>query len=240
LIGITTSVVGKAPERVQVNASYLRAVQDAGGVPLLIPPQLDEISQRALAGRIDGLLLTGGGDVDPALYGEEPHPTLAFVSRGRDEGEIGAIYQSLSILTPFLSIFLFIQILNVALGGSLHQDIPSDFATGLVHSAPEGEPGGPLHAAAVAAQSRLGTLLGTSLVDVNSRHHQSVKRLGRGLVATAAAPDGVVEAMELPGETFVVAVQWHPEDMVADSEHARRLFAGFLAEAARHQSQRLA
>jgi putative glutamine amidotransferase len=234
LIGITTSItVGTAPERAYVNASYLRAVQAAGGIPVLLPPHLDERSRRELASRIDGLLLTGGGDVDPVLFEEERHETLFDVSGARDELEIALTLGTLERERPLLAICRGIQVLNVALGGSLHQDIPSDFGSAIEHSqkAPRDEA---THAVTVSGETRLADILGAVDVRVNSMHHQAIKRVGKGLREVAWAPDGVIEGVERPdGNAMVVGVQWHPEELVRHDPAARGLFRALIAAAAR-------
>jgi putative glutamine amidotransferase len=234
LIGITTSItVGSAPERAYVNATYLRAVQEAGGIPVLLPPHLDERSRRALESRVDGLLLTGGGDVDPVRFEEEPHETLFDVSRERDELEITVALGALERERPLLAICRGIQVLNVALGGSLCQDIPSEIGSAIEHSqtAPRDQA---THAVTVSGETRLAEILGGLEVRVNSMHHQSIRRLGKGLRDVAWAPDGVIEGVELPDAgALVVGVQWHPEELVRHDPAARNLFRALIAAAAR-------
>jgi putative glutamine amidotransferase len=231
LIGITTSVVTKEPERVQLNASYIRAVQEAGGIPLLLPPQLSPATLGRLLGGIEGLLLTGGGDVDPARYGEERDPSLAYVSEERDTLEIAAVHACLERNVPLLAICRGVQLLNVALGGSLHQHIPSAFPGAGKHNQGDG-PDEPGHSAWVQTHTKLAALTGDGDLEVNSRHHQAIKALGRNLQAVAWAPDGIIEAVEtVETGRFVVGVQWHPEDMTATAAHARDLFAGFVESA---------
>jgi putative glutamine amidotransferase len=231
-IGITTSMtVGVVPERTYVNSTYLRAVQAAGGVPVLLPPTLDPDARRALAGDLDGLLLTGGGDVDPGRFGEAPHPTVSEVAPARDELEIEVTRTVLDDGRPLLAICRGVQVLNVALGGTLHQDVASDPGTPILHSQREPRDQ-PSHRVKVAAGSHLAEVLGAEEVDVNSMHHQAVKALGRGLIPVAWAPDDIVEGVELAERRhFVLGVQWHPEELVGHSDAARRLFTA-LARAA--------
>src|SRR5215475_4009612 len=135
LIGVSTSVtVDRYPERAYVNAAYLGAVQQAGGIPVLLPPQLEPPARAELLKRLQGVLLTGGGDVDPARFGEAPHPTTADVSAARDGLEIELTHWTIETGTPLLAICRGLQVLNVALGGSLHQDIPSEPGSPLDHS----------------------------------------------------------------------------------------------------------
>ncbi|HEX2441896.1 MAG TPA: gamma-glutamyl-gamma-aminobutyrate hydrolase family protein [Methylomirabilota bacterium] len=239
LIGITTSVtVDKIPERAYVNGTYIRAVQEAGGIPLLLTPHFTPEVQAALWQRLDGLILTGGGDIEPERFGEARHPAVDDVSPARDDLEIGLTQRALSDDVPLFAICRGIQVLNVALGGTLVQDIPSEWPNALVHSqkAPRHEP---THAVKVMGEgTRLGRVLGTLEVDVNSMHHQAIKQLGEGLREVAWAPDGIVEGVEMPGEhRFVLGVQWHPEELVGHDQAARNLFAA-IVEAARRRAGR--
>jgi putative glutamine amidotransferase len=229
IIGVTTSITAaKGPERAYVNSAYLHSVEQAGGVPLPLAPQLSGNALETLMSRVDGLLLTGGGDIDPALFGEAPHPTLCEVAPARDSLEMSAIRLALERSLPILAICRGIQVLNVTLGGSLYQDVGSDPGTQLRHSQEEPRDH-PTHTVKLVPGSRLARVLGTDEVEVNSMHHQAVKDVARGLVAVGWAPDQVIEAVEMEDAAcFVLAVQWHPEELVGHSEPARRLFAGFV------------
>lgn len=218
----------RAPEQAQLNASYIEAVQSAGGLPVLLAPQLSPPALSALLDQIDGLMLTGGGDINPEWYDEQPHDTVRGIVTARDATEIAAIELARARALPLLAICRGMQMLNVALGGSLVQDIPTQIENAIAHAVPEPRCG-PAHAVSVKPGSKLATILGGTDVEVNSRHHQSVRDLGKGLEPVAWAPDGVIEGVELQHERFVVGVQWHPEDMIEGSEPARRLFAAFLA-----------
>ncbi len=232
LIGVSTSItVGASPERAYVNSAYLHAVQQAGGVPVLLPPQLSAASLRQLGAELRGLLLTGGGDVDPALFGEAPHPTLGDVAATRDTLETSALHLALERGVPVLAVCRGIQVLNVALGGSLYQDVATEPGTQLPHSQKEPRDQ-PTHKVKVTPDSRLAETLGTDELEVNSMHHQAIHRLGRGLTAVAWAPDQLVEGAELDEPArFLLGVQWHPEEMVGHSEPARRLFSALVAAA---------
>lgn len=234
LIGVSTSItVGTQPERAHVNSTYLHAVQQAGGVPALLPPQLSAASLERLGREISGLLLTGGGDVEPARFGEAPHATLYDVAPARDTIETSALHLALERGLPVLAVCRGIQILNVALGGSLFQDVATEPGTQLPHS--QAEPRDqPTHKVKVKPGSRLAQSLGTDELEVNSLHHQAVKALGAGLAAVAWAPDQIVEGVELTDpERLVLGVQWHPEELVGHSEPARRLFSALVAAARR-------
>ena len=233
LIGLSTSVTTDAtPERTYLNAAYLHAVQQAGGVPVLLPPHLDAGARAALLDRLDGLVLSGGGDVDPERYGETPHPRTADVSAARDALEIALVHRALERDTPLLAICRGIQVLNVALGGTLHQDLPDDPGGPIVHT--QAEPRArPTHAVKVMIEgTRLGAILSDAELAVNSFHHQGLRRLGDGLREVAWAADGLVEAVELAGDRFVVGVQWHPEAFWDRPQGFQPLFAA-LAVASR-------
>ena len=236
LIGITTSVtVDKVPERAYVNGTYIRAVQAAGGIPLLLTPHFTPEVQAALWQRLDGLILTGGGDIEPARFGEPRHPSVDDVSPARDELELGLTRRAVTEDVPLFAICRGIQVLNVALGGSLVQDLPSEWPNALVHSqkAPRHEPTHPVKV--MGEGTRLGRVLGSLEVEVNSMHHQAIKRLGEGLREVAWAPDGVIEGVEMAGDDrFVLGVQWHPEELVGHDQAARNLFAAIVEAARRH------
>jgi len=237
LIGITTSVtVDKTPERAYVNIAYVRAVQDAGGLPLLLPPHLSAEAQAALWPRLDGLVLTGGGDIDPVRFAAGRHAKVDDVSLARDELEIGLTRRALDDDVPLFAICRGIQVLNVALGGTLVQDLPSERPGPIAHS--QREPRAqPTHAVKVMGEgTRLGRVLGALEVSVNSMHHQAIDTLGFGLREVAWAPDGVIEGVEMPGEErFVLGVQWHPEELVGHDPAARNLFAAVVDAARRRR-----
>lgn len=231
LIGVTTSITfGKDPERAYVNSAYLLAVQQAGGVPVPLPPQLDDRALAEISTRLDGLLLTGGGDIDPAAFGEPPHPTLYEVAPSRDRLELTLVRRCISEGTPILAICRGIQLLNVALGGSLYQDVAGDPGTTITHDQ-DGSRDQLAHPVKVAPGSFLARVLGSDALEVNSMHHQAVKALGKGLVAVAHAPDQIIEGVELKDSSprrFVLGVQWHPEELTQKDPAARSLFASFV------------
>ena len=234
MIGVTTSVtIGQIPERAYVNASYLRAVQGAGGIPVLLPPQLDPEARDDLWRRLHGLVLTGGGDLDPGRFGETPHAAVYDVSAARDELELRLTGAAIENELPVFAICRGIQVLNVALGGTLVQDIPSEIDTTIAHSQKEKREEA-THTVTVSGETRLAAVLGAHDVRVNSFHHQSIKRLGRGLRDVAWAPDGVIEGVELPdAPMLVLGVQWHPEDLVDHDPAAASLFRALVDAAGR-------
>jgi putative glutamine amidotransferase len=214
---------------------YRQAVIHAGCEPRELRPGMS--IEEALIG-VEGLVLTGGEDVDPALYGEEPHPTVTDVNRARDDFEIALIREARRRDLPLLGICRGIQVLNVACGGSLIQDIPSEAPSDIAHQVktPPHESYALAHEVWLERDSRLERLLrdtleGSDTCHVNSRHHQAIARVAPGFTVTATAPDGIVEAIEDASARFCVAVQWHPENFWRTGEF-RALFEGFLA--ARH------
>jgi putative glutamine amidotransferase len=213
---------------------YISSVEQAGGRARVL--EVSE-SPRKVLEQIDGLLLTGGGDVDPVLYGEDRHPTVDDAEPGRDEFEIDLARRAIAAELPVLAICRGAQVLNVAAGGTLVQDIPSAVASDLTHQVKEPK-NAVAHEISVTAGSKLEAALGASVAArhtcrVNSRHHQSVGRLGAGLISSAAAPDGVIEAIERSESEFCLGVQWHPENFWRTGEFSP-LFDSFV-EAARHK-----
>ncbi|WP_354700884.1 Putative glutamine amidotransferase [Paraconexibacter sp. AEG42_29] len=207
---------------------YLRAIEAAGGIPVVLPPIGHDLAPRVLE-RLDGLCLSGGPDIDPPAYGAERHHELGPVEPALDEFEMTIVRQAVERGVPVLAICRGAQVLNVAFGGTLHQHLP-EVSTDLDHR--QHEPGtSPSHTVRTEPGSRVRELLGDSdQVPVNSFHHQAVDRIADGLRATAWAPDGTIEAIEGDGAGFVLGVQWHAETLVHLPEHAH-LFAA-LVEAA--------
>jgi putative glutamine amidotransferase len=208
---------------------YLESVRRAGGEPVEVIVGSEPPEQ--LVARVDGLLLTGGGDVDPAIYGEAPHASFEAAEHGRDNYEIALARAAMAKGIPFLAICRGMQVLNVAMGGTLFQDIPSQVTGALDHSVPQ--PRVQIaHEVWVSKGSVLATLLADHMEDgetchVNSRHHQAVRDVAPGFEITATSPDGVVEAMERPDSAFCVAVQWHPENFWRTGEF-REVFEGLV------------
>jgi len=219
----------------EVPEAYLRAVIGAGAQPLVIPIGLSEPALARLLDQADGVLLVGGPDVDPSLYGEERRLGCGPTNLERDRSELMLARRTLERGLPLLAICRGIQILNVTLGGTLYQDLGADRPDSEIsHRAQERQR--LVHSVRLDPGSRLAATLGTDKLMVNSLHHQAVKEVAKPLRAVGWACDGLVEAMERPGEPFVVGVQWHPEELLEVVEHASRLFAAFSAAARDHQS----
>ncbi len=206
-------------ERVTLNTAYVRALEGAGLVPLAVPTMLAADRAGAALAAVRGLVLTGGEDVAPARYGAAPHPRLGDVDPVRDAAELALIAAARARGLPILAICRGIQILNVALGGTLYQDLDSERPGPVPHNDETGR-----HPVHVEAGSLLERALGTRSASVNSRHHQAIRDLAPGLKAVAWADDGIIEGAEPSDakEPWMVAVQWHPEDLTE-----RALFDGF-------------
>lgn len=238
-IGITASLNYESAA-ITVPTDYVEAVRRARGVPWILPLFSITGDRREPSDYLvdmDGLLLSGGVDLDPARFGEEPLPGLGSVSPERDDFELALTRYALGKGIPILAICRGIQVLNVAAGGSLYQDIESQVGGALGHyqKAPRWHP---VHTISLSRETRLAEIIGSSRMSVNSLHHQAVRELGKGMVVAARAPDGIVEAIERPDAPFVIGVQWHPENMVKTSPPMHDLFMAFV-EASRRQAEGL-
>jgi len=237
LIGVTTSEV-RPKERVNpvpegepigkemaLGTTYLKAIEEAGGLPVVMPPMAEDAIE-PLLDRLDGICLSGGPDLDPALYEAEPHPELGPIEPELDRFELAIAARADAREMPILAICRGTQALNIVRGGALHQHLP-DLSTKITHR--QSNPGTePSHRVAVAPDSKLAEIFSDGeleVIDVNSFHHQAIDRLGDGLRISARAPDGTVEAIEDPSRRFLIGVQWHAETLVhreAEAELFRR------------------
>jgi putative glutamine amidotransferase len=236
VIGLTTYLDQAQTGVWDVRASFLPAVYsqgvtEAGGVAVLLPPQPvnPDIAERVLDG-LDGLVICGGKDIDPAVYGQAPHPETDEPGHLRDDWEFTLLRAALKRELPVLGICRGLQLLNVLLGGTLHQHLPDVIGHTGHHAGDAVFTTLPVH---TVSGTRLAALVGES-IDAQCYHHQSIAELGEGLIVSAFDADGVVEALELPGDGFVLAVQWHPEQSLSDP----RLFAA-IVDAARSYASRL-
>jgi putative glutamine amidotransferase len=226
LIGIGSDVYLHEGDRDRafVFTTYVDALRRAGAIPVLIPPQPENAAE--VVDGLDGLLLAGGDDCDPAAYGEQRHPTVeATMDPRRQENDLALAKLSREKGLPTLGICLGVQVMNVAAGGTLIQHIESD----IDHASEPSDRH--RHEVAIDGGTRLAAILGQRELDVNSSHHQAIRDVGGGLRVTAHAPDGIVEGLEDPRHPFYVGVQWHPEDMSGERS-ASAIFGAFV-EAAR-------
>ena len=234
LIGLPTQVIrtdGKPP-RVAMNQSYVRALSQAGCAPVLIPVLDDDVDRlRTIYERLDGIVFPGGADVEPREYGEEPIDGLIDVQPERDHTELRLARWAFEDDLPTLGICRGQQLLNVALGGTLYQDLIHQGVTVVEHSGEDGRARSALiHRVRLDPDSQLAQLIDETTVDVNSLHHQAVKDIAGSLRVTGTSDDGVIEAVESPDRRFLIAVQWHPEE-IDDLPWVQRLFQGFARAA---------
>ncbi|MDE5611770.1 MAG: gamma-glutamyl-gamma-aminobutyrate hydrolase family protein [Odoribacter sp.] len=228
VIGISTNFLtvdkGKflGMERIYVNKDYVDAVNKAGGVPLLLPPVEDAETVCRYVRLCDGFILSGGGDINPALYGETPHPKLEEFHSALDRSQWLLTQEILRTDKPLLAVCRGVQLLNVVQGGTLWQDVSAIDHPVMLHS--QFSPRGDLfHPVDIAQGSILHRIFGDKL-EVNSFHHQCLKDPGKGLKITATAPDGIIEAVEMPDHRFVIGIQWHPEMLLTASDTMLPLF----------------
>jgi len=217
--------------RVRLTAAYVTALENAGLVPLIVPPLSSDRAAAAVLDSVSGLVLTGGEDVDPARYGEKRHEKVRSVNAARDATEAALVEEAKARGMPVLAICRGIQILNVALGGTLVQDISSQCNTDISHDE-DGPRDSRSHEITIEPGSLIAKAIGTERCTVNSFHHQSVKRVAAGMRVTARSPDGIIEGLESTDEDWwVMAVQWHPEEMTDSAEPwDRGLFKAFARQ----------
>lgn len=234
IIGITTRTAPVPPSflpSVMVQQSYTNAILNAGGLPVLIPSDIKERDWLVIFKHLDGLLLTGGGDIATELFNGQQHPAVYGIDASRDAFELGLTRHAAQDGKPFLGICRGLQVANVALGGTLYTHIADQLPNALVHDFP-GDDGlqtrtALAHLVRIEEDSQIGKILAEPILQVNSLHHQGIKDIAPGLKAVAYAPDGLIEAVELPGHPFGIAVQWHPE-WLTDQAAIRRLFKAFV------------
>ena len=244
VIGIPTQtlqslggVPAEIPPSWAMSQRYVLALTNAGAIPWLIP-LVDEETLRAIYERLDGVFLPGGADIDPASYGETPHPLCDKTDRERDRVELALATWAIADGKPVLGVCRGMQLINVAAGGSLFQDIAEQKRDAIKHDY-FSFGGGAFrrdylaHDVDIAPGTRLAKVFGEGAIHVNSMHHQAVRDIGRGLRPTAVASDGLIEGLESDNGNYVVAVQWHPESLTESQASARRLFEDFVEEAAR-------
>lgn len=250
IIGITATLkedVESVAERplgrfVRADLDYIDGVAGAGGVPVVLPPVGDERAAEAVIHGLDGLLLSGGSDLDPTYYGEEPLPELGVTLPERDAFEMALVDLALRHGMPVFGICRGMQVLNVALGGTLYQDLPSQWEGGVLKHRQDTPKWQPTHEVTVGEGSYLGEVMGSELVKVNSYHHQGVKDLADSLVVTGRSSDGVIEAVEAGDftERWLLGVQWHAEAMRGEGVQQSSLFEAHVTASEHHALRRAA
>ncbi len=237
LIGCTTyrKTSGQAPpiELFGLMPAYIEAIRMAGGLPVMIPLGLTETELSAIFARVDGLLIPGGGDIEPQQYHGRHHVTMYGIDPDRDRVELYLVRQAAAWQKPMLAICRGLQITNVALGGTLWEDVKLFMPDAITHDYNQIHPRNHLaHTVNVQPDSLLSQQIGRTETWVNSLHHQGIRRLAAELRATATAPDGLIEGVELPGHPYAVGVQWHPENLVGNDPAMSGLFTGLVRAAA--------
>jgi putative glutamine amidotransferase len=232
LIGITTyqSTNAYGQPTVILQQSYVRAILEAGGVPVLIPSMIANDGWDAVYSRLDGILFSGGGDIALEHFAGDPHPRIDDVEPERDAVELQMIQTAASDGKPFLGICRGCQVLNVALGGTLYTHIPDQLPGALDHSYPGNMRRVLVHEVKIEEGTHVAEIYGEPIIKVNSLHHQGLKDIAPSLRVAGHAPDGLVEAVELPDHPFGLAVQWHPE-WLTDQKATRNLFRKFVEAA---------
>jgi putative glutamine amidotransferase len=232
IIGITTNqsktIYGQ--QTIMLMQSYVQAVMQAGGVPVLIPSLIAEVGWETLYSRLDGILFSGGGDIGLDYSPGDPHPRIDDVDLARDSIELKMVQTAASDGKPFLGICRGCQVMNVALGGTLYTHIPDQLANALDHSYPGNMRTILVHEVKIEEGTRIADIFGEPIIKVNSLHHQGLKDIASSLRVAGYAPDGLIEAIELPDHPFALAVQWHPE-WLTDQESTRNLFHTFVEAA---------
>ena len=229
LIGLTTTRIPNKDglPTFAANLPYARSVSMAGGIPVLIPMNLADEDVDQLVGRLDGILFTGGYDIDPQRYGNQPHPKVKQVDKERDQQECQLVQAAVKAGRPFLGICRGMQVINVAMGGSLYEDLADQLPDSLAHDNHDKPRNFLAHAVSIERDTLLDQIIPCNQTQVNSLHHQGLHQLASSLRPSAISPDGLVEAIEMPDIPFGLAVQWHPEEL---QEYAsmRRLFQEFV------------
>lgn len=211
-----------------VNNSYIKAITGAGGVPVLLPYAEDKETLNAFVDLCDGFVFTGGKDIDPSRYGEQKKAECGEIQYYRDELELNIFPRITKTSKPILAICRGAQLVNVALGGTLYQDIPSEIPTHIPHRQRESEEA-LFHEALVTEGTPLSAIAGAKRIKVNSIHHQAIKALGEGLEVMAVAEDGIIEAVYSTREKYLRAYQWHPERLIEACKESRAIFDDFIS-----------
>jgi putative glutamine amidotransferase len=235
LIGISGSIrIHDGAERAGVNAAYAHSITRAGGIPLILTPAIGEGGASEAVAPLDGLVLTGGHDVDPQWYDAHPSPALGPLDPHRDEFELALFHAARARQLPILGICRGLQLVNVAMGGTLWQDLPTERPGDIHHDPRDVDRDDRTHGIILREASRLACALGTASLVTNSFHHQAIRELAPGLEVTAWAKDGVIEGIEGSDQEWLLAVQWHPEEFHGEEGAPdQRLFDALVQAAGR-------
>jgi putative glutamine amidotransferase len=237
VIGITLSQTSgvetkRWPSRYQfdwLGKTYHYAIEKSGGVPIGLFNTESQSAIKEYLGYLDGILFTGGGDIDPKRFGQVPHPATKITAQPRDQFELSLLKEGLKAKLPIFCICRGHQILNTLLKGTLYQDL-SLYANSLLPHADPDQTGKIDHEVTLAKESLLYEIVGSTKIICNSSHHQFINKLGRNLTATAISPDGIIEGVELANYPFLISVQWHPE-RIFERPHSKKLFKAFVKKA---------
>lgn len=214
-----------------VKSNYVSAINEAGGTPLLIPPTKDNIDLAKLASAINGLLIPGGDDIDPKYFHEKPHPSIVLMDPEINQFQMEFCHHALNKDIPVLGICAGHQLINIACGGDIYQDIPSQYSNKVKHKKNESEKEDVRHFIKIEKTTMLCNILKTNKIIVNSTHHQALKNIAEGFIVSARSEDGIIEAIESREHRFVLGVQCHPEDMYKESKLFLDLFKKLIQEA---------
>ncbi len=213
-----------------VKSNYISAIKEAGGIPLIITPLKDENDLTKTLNLIDGLLIPGGDDIDPKYFKEEPHPSLELIDQEIVEFQMGFFNKALNKGMPVFGICAGLQIINIACGGNIYQDIPAQYSNPIKHKRNENEKKDSIHNVRIEKNTKLYNILKKGEVSVNSTHHQALKDVAEGFMVTARSDDGIIEAIESRKHRFVIGVQWHPEDLYKENNLFLKLFERLVSE----------
>jgi putative glutamine amidotransferase len=227
LIGITPSY-DYNDCKLRISDGYFRGIEAAGGIPIILPVPAFESTLESIVSKLDGILLSGGTDIDPMHYSESTLPQNGDINPFRDETELFLAKYAYANRIPMLGICRGIQMMNVAMGGSLYQDLQSQYEDKLVKHSQIAPSWYPCHSIYIEKESNLYKILGVDKIEVNSFHHQAIKLIASDLRVTAKAPDGVIEAIECDKHSFFIGVQWHPELMWEKNPQMMMLFEAFV------------
>jgi putative glutamine amidotransferase len=227
---------------VRADFDYVEGVAEAGGIPIVLPPIGERRAAEVIVGGLDGLLLSGGSDLHPSFYGEEPIPELGVTIPERDAFEMALVGEALRRRIPVFGICRGLQVLNVALGGTLYQDLPSQYDGEVLGHRQQTPKTQPTHEVEISRSTCVGGIVGREMLKVNSYHHQGIKDLAGGLAVAARSSDGIIEAIEARdfSEGWIVGVQWHAEAMRFGAPVQREFFRAHVSAAEHHATRRAA